>query len=264
MKLLESLLKSTKHVSNFTKDNSSAILIGVGLVGMGASMVMVNNAAPKAHDILEKRHEEKKPETTKEKLEDVKAVAPLYLPAVLTFTVSSACILRSYKISTRKIASLATAYTITENKLEEYKNKVIEKIGEEKEKEIEDEIVKDHIKDNENDIQQGDTPDSMGPMLDGKQWFWDDFSKRFFRASLKEVFQAKEDINVRLQLYPVKLNEFYCELGLEEVESLDIYEWAEGDSLEISFEPYTCRDGVTIVTALHYDVPVSRDYSYRY
>lgn len=240
---------SLKAISKYGKQNSPALLIIAGLVGMGASMVMVNKAAKKSVEVIDKLDEE----VTKK--DEILAVAPLYLPAALTFTASAACIIGSYKISADRIAGLATAYTITEHKLTEYQQKVIDKFGEEKHEEIQKEIVEDHVREHEEDM------NCMGPVEpDGKQWFFDDKSGRPFRASLKEVLDAREAINVRLKYEPVKLNDFYYELGLEEIDALDIYEWAEGDELEIRFQPYMFKDGVTTCPALYYSVPIAADY----
>lgn len=255
------ILKTVNTVTKLTKDKSPVLLILTGIVGMGASMIMVNNAAHKSHDILNNLDSEEKEITKKD---EVLAVAPLYLPAALTFAASTACIIGSYKISAGRIASLATAYTITEHKLEEYQKKVIETIGAEKEEEIQKEIVKDHMRNSEDEIMPGDNPDSMGIMLDGKQWFWDDFSQRYFRGTLREIFDAREEINLRLCQEPVKLNEFYYSIGLDEVNSLDIYEWGEGEKLELRFEPHVCRDGITTCTGIYYDIPIARDYYIRY
>lgn len=265
------LLKSVKNVTKYGKQNSPALLVITGLIGMGASMFMVNSASKKADKIIKNLDIQRDANNVelnprKENIENVIAVAPLYLPAALTFAASSACIIGSYKISAGRIASLATAYSVTEHKLEEYQNKVLDMYGTERQDEIEKEIMKDHIRANEKDIlEPGDNPDYTGPVApDGKQWFWDDFSKRFFRCTQKELFDAREAINVRLQMYPIKLNEFYCELGIGEIEAFDIYEWAEGDELDIRFEPYTCSDGVTVCMGIYYDVPIARDYSMRY
>lgn len=262
------------NLGDSCKKNSPALLIFAGLTSMAATVVMVAKVAPKANVRLQNSRDERYlqwkeegkedlPMTRKEKAMDIwndfKAVAPLYAPAAVTFAVGSACIIGSYKISTARLSALTTAYGIAENRLTEYQKKVIETIGEEKEKEIQDKITKDHMRDKEK--KDGLPQESL---LDGTQLFFDDFSQRYFRCTLQDIYDAREWVNVTLQHDPVKLNEFYNALDMTEVDGLDIYEWAEGDKLEIRFQSHMCMDGTTTCTAIYYDVPVGRDYSYRY
>ena len=265
------------NIGNECKKNSPALLIFAGLASMAATVVMVAKVAPKAEQRLaesvQKRYDEWKeqgiedvPMTRKEEIldiwEDVKAVAPIYAPAAVTFIVGSACIIGSYKISTARLSALTTAYGIAENKLVEYQKKVIEEIGEEKEQEIHKKITKDHMEKEED--KNGVPKDVDMDLIDGTQLWFDDISKRYFRATCQDLYEAKEHVNVCLQSGPVSLNEFYCVLGLDEVEALDIYEWREGDRLEIRFETHMLKDGVTPCTAICYDVPVGGDYYARY
>lgn len=263
------------NVGNECKKNSPALLIFAGLASMAATVVMVSKVAPKAEqrliDSRRKRYLEWKeqgiedvPMTKKEKAldiwEDVKAVAPIYAPAAVTFAVGSACIIGSYKISTARLSAITTAYGIAENKLVEYQKKVIDTIGEEKEHEIREKITQDHM--NEKEEKDGIPEDNLA--IDGTQLWFDDVSKRYFRATLQELYDAKEHVNVCLQSGPVSLNEFYCVLGIDEVEALDIYEWSEGSKLEFRFETHMLKDGVTPCTAICYDVPVGGEYYARY
>lgn len=240
------IVQTASNVTKIAKDKSPALLIFAGLVGMAASVLMVNKVAPKADDILEDLEE--KDATPVEK---VKAVAPLYFPAAFTFAASTACIIGSYKISTNRIASYATAYTITEHKLEEYQRKVIETIGSEKEEEIRKEIVRDHMDENSEEQKIFNVDDAL---MDGKQLFWDDFTRHYFRCTQQELFDAKERINIALDIdtshgcREVSINEW-----LEQFEDLDKYcdskwndyGWYPGDKLYMSMVPHICEDGIT-------------------
>lgn len=256
------------NIGDECKKNSPALLIFAGIASMAATMIMVNRVAPKAKIVLDEIHDrrdtdETRPEviTARDKALDIwndfKAVAPFYAPAAVTFIVGSACIIGSYKISTKRLTAITTAYGIAENRLQEYQKKVIEKIGPEKEQEIRDEIAEKHMKEVEE-------KEGLPELHDGLELWYDDMSKRYFRASLQDIYDAKEHVNVTLQGSPVKLNEFYCVLGLEEVEAMDIYEWPEGGRLDIRFGSHICKDGITSCTALFYDVPVGGDYYTRY
>ena len=101
------LLTSLRTINDEVCKHSPAILTVLGLAGMVTTVVMACKATPKANDILEDLHEqqeelEEKNSTAVQIFKDVKAVTPVYLPSVLMGTVSAACILGSYSISTKR------------------------------------------------------------------------------------------------------------------------------------------------------------------
>lgn len=267
MNLLNGFIKSSNELATSVKKNSPALLIVAGLVGMGATIVMVNKEAPNAKDILDDRKAEREkneePETVKTVLEDVKAVAPIYAPAVFTGVASAACIIFSYKISNDRITALATAYTLTEAKLTEYQKKVIETIGEKKEQKIQDEIVKDHLEEAEKKgrlvIEESENDD------DGCIWMWDDFTKHKFRANVEMVLRGQDEMNNYLsQGEEVSLNELLSAIGCPESDVAEVYGWEPGDKIDIRFSPHLLADGYTTCTALVYDVPLKSQYFSRY
>ena len=124
--------------------HSPEILTGIGIAGMVTAAVMVGRATPKALILIEERKEE----TGVAQLapvETVKATWKCYIPAAIVGTTSIFCIIGGTSASLRRNAALATAYAISENALKEYREKVVEEIGEKKERVIRDAIAKDRI-----------------------------------------------------------------------------------------------------------------------
>ena len=126
--------KATKH--------SPEILIGVGIAGMFSSVVMAVKATPKVYSAIEKEKEvrrlEEEPELTK--VDILKMSWKSYLPATIMFGLSATCIIGANNVNTKRNAVLTTACHVSERALSEYRNKVVEVIGEEKEKEVSDTI----------------------------------------------------------------------------------------------------------------------------
>ena len=72
--------------------HSPAILTGLGIAGMGASLIFAVKATPKAKECIEK----KKQELKKEKLnvrEAVGATWKHYIPSAITFVASTGCLI---------------------------------------------------------------------------------------------------------------------------------------------------------------------------
>ena len=121
------------------------ILTGIGVAGMVTTVVLAVKATPKALTLIE----DKKEELDTDKLtvvDTVKAAWKPYIPAVATGILSTVCIIGGNAVGTRRTAALAAAYKISETALHEYKDAVVETIGEEKSKEVKEKVVQNKKK----------------------------------------------------------------------------------------------------------------------
>ena len=117
------------------KKHSPEILVGLGIAGAASSVVFAIKATPKAIILLDG----KKKELGVEKLEAkeiIKTAAPVYIPTAVSFAVSAACIIGASSVNARRNAALTAAYTLSESTLRTYRDKVLETVGEDKEREI--------------------------------------------------------------------------------------------------------------------------------
>jgi hypothetical protein len=191
--------------------HSPEILTGIGIAGMITTTVMAVKATPKALDIMAELKE--KHSNDKDKKEMGKAVitkvAPVYIPAAVTGALSVACIIGANSVNTRRNAALATAYTLSENALKEYQNKVVDVIGEKKEKAIKDSISKDHI--DKNPVRNCEVIVTEK----GNTLFYDSISGRYFTSDIETVKKVVNELNRKMlsEMY-ISLNELYYELGL--------------------------------------------------
>ena len=73
-------------IKNFCDENGMNILTGLGIVGVTATAILAAKATPKALELLEERDKFKQEEYGESltKTEKVLAMAPAYIPAVLT------------------------------------------------------------------------------------------------------------------------------------------------------------------------------------
>ena len=137
----------SKLINNSKKkltDNAPEIMIGFGLAGMLTSTIMAVKATPKAMAIIEEEEDYLNRELTK--VEKAKLVWKPYVPAALGYCASAALIIGANNVNSKRSAMFAGAYKLSEQTLATYKDKVIETIGEEKEREISDKVAKDKVK----------------------------------------------------------------------------------------------------------------------
>lgn len=232
------------------------ILTGVGIAGMITTTVLAVKATPKALELLEEKKKEEKVEKLAP-IETVKACWKPYIPAGVTCAASVACLIGASSANMKRNAAIATAYKLSETALSEYREKVIETVGDKKEQLIRDKVAEERLK---ND------PVSKKEVIitgKGKSLCYDALSGRYFESDMEKIQKVENAINKRMlsEMY-ISLNEFYDELGLSRMYPLgDDLGWKLDDGLlEITFSPLLTDDGRPCL-ALDYNIVPKYDYS---
>lgn len=207
----------------FITKNSPEILVGLGIVGMVGTTVLAVKVTPKALRLMEDKKEVKNDELTKKEI--IETTWKLYVPSLCVCVASIGCIIGGCTINKKRNIALAAAYKVAESTLVTYRDKVIETIGEKKEKEIRDAIEQDKI---------NKTPDkhiivtSRGTCL-----CKDSISGRYFRSDVDEIKKVINELNLQIinNFGYISLNELYNNLGLESVKDGDYIGWSTDTGL---------------------------------
>lgn len=225
---LATIVASTRQ---FVSKRSPEILTGIGIAGMISTAVLAVKATPKAMELIE----EKKREEWLDKLspvEIVKVAWKPYIPAIVTCVTSTACLIGASSVSAKRNAALATAYKLSETALTEYREKVIETIGEKKERTVRDKVAEERVKKN---------PVSKNEVIitgNGKTLCFDPISGRYFMCSIETIKRAENTLNKQM-LHDisgyVSLNEFYDEIGLDHTSVGDDLGWNTDQIIDIDF-----------------------------
>jgi len=217
-----SLVKFTKGVQNSLHKHGPEILTGIGIAGMITTTVLAVRATPKALKLIEEtKHTERKDKLTP--IETVKATWKPYLPAAITGLVSVACIVGASSVNVKRNAALTAAYTLSETARAEYREKVLETIGERKEKVVREKIADDKIAKNPVEENKIYVTDSKSYTL-----CLEPISMRYFNSDIDAIRTAAINLNERMQNDPfgyMSLNDFYDELGLEQTSVGDALGW---------------------------------------
>lgn len=226
----------SKNISLFARKHSPEILTGLGVIGMIATTVTAVSATPKALELIEENKDENGHISKKDV---VKVAWKQYVPSVLIGTVSIACIVGSNKISIHRSALLAAACSISEEKLKEYKNKVVDVFGEKKEKEkVYESIIQDKI--DESPIPKCE-PNKSDDIL-----FYDVWSGRYFYSDRNRIDRAINELNsIFLQSDQVCLNDFYDSINLDRNQFGYICGWNRETTklIEIRYSSHIAKDG---------------------
>lgn len=207
----------TENVSKYLDKNSPTILVAAGIGGFIASIVITSVEAPKAKENLETVKTEKENLTTVDK---VKAVAPYYIAPSLLAVGSTACIVGSYSINMRRIAALTTTAALTEARFNNYRETIIENIGERKEKRLKEESVTKEVEKN---------PPKEAEIIHtkyGDYLCYDSYSGRYFYSTVDKLKKIENEINKRLltEMF-IPINELYYELDLPGIKAGEDAGW---------------------------------------
>lgn len=175
-------------------EHSPEILTGLGIAGMASAIVLAVKATPRAIDTLaEVKEAHKEDEDKKELAKDIVVkVAPKYIPAMAAFAFSTTCLISSVTVNNRRTAALATAYSLSETALIEYKDKVKAVFGEDKEKEVTKAIAQDKIDRNPPPRAEVRLPAGDDVLC------YDSFGERYFYSNANKLEHAENMFNKQL------------------------------------------------------------------
>lgn len=223
--------------------NSPQILTVIGVVGVGTTAYLTAKATFKASEILTdevvardvRAHPKSaSPLTPREKVE---LVGTLYIPAIASGLLACACIVSANRVGTRKTAAMAAAYTLSERALDEYRAKVVEKIGDKQERAIRDDIASERTRKH---IESSNEVVILGS---GETLCYDSWSGRTFKSDMETLRSAENSINKQIheQEYAT-VSDYYSLIGLDEISGSGDFGWSHSKYLELHFTSVLIKD----------------------
>lgn len=226
------------NVKRNLSKNSPLIMTGIGIAASIGAVVTAFKVAPKAKEVLNQVEAIRKPEDSDGKIlwEKTKAVAPIIAPVVIQEAVAIGCIAGSYKVNSRRLVALSTAYSLSERRFDEYQRQVIKNLGERKEQKIRDEVAAEKIK--------NDKKSSEVQVDEMKVLCYDTITGRYFSSTRDDIQKAVNEINKRIihEMF-VSLNDFYYEINIPQVEIGEALGWNSDDLLDVEFSSQLTDDG---------------------
>lgn len=239
-----------KSVWAGAKKHSPEILIGMGIAGAASSVIFAVKATPKAMILLEEKRQELGVEKLEAK-EIIKTAAPVYIPTAVSFGVSVACIVGASSVNARRNAALTAAYTLSESTLRTYRDKVLETVGEDKEREIRQKAAIE---------QQQSTPEPQTLVVSsaaGQLKCFDSLSGRYFVSTKNEIDKAVNEFNRQLRDdMRISLNDWYDLIGLDTNKLGDMLGWdIERGYVETCYASRLDEDGLPCLVVNYVEPP---------
>jgi hypothetical protein len=253
------LVQHAHKLKYLVNSNATTILTSVGVTGTVATAYLAARASFKAADILaqdqKKREEDLKfPEVAiKEltKIDKAKLVWPHYIPAVGVGALTVTSIVMAHRISSTKIAALAVASSLSDRALNEYKAKVVEKIGERKETDIRDEIAQDRV------LQH--SPSRQIVVSNATDVLcYDMTTDRYFHSTVEKIKKAEIACGFEILHYDTcSLSRFYDDIDLQPTSFSDTVGWNVNHKLELDLSTVLTDDGRPCITIGFKKLPIS-------
>lgn len=221
-------INEVKNISNYVSKNKRHILSGASIATSLWSAKEWYTAGIKAHDIIKDHkkdmddcYDDDKEAKRAVIFETIKDIAPIVVKPVLITTATCGMIFANDRISSKEIAVLAAAYTMSEGNLERTREKVKEMFGETNARKMDGEMSKDKLR------KDGPIKESNVIVTGNGDVLCKDFySGRLFYSSVNTIEKIINQLSsdIRDDMY-VSLNDFYNLIGLEPIPLGDDLGW---------------------------------------
>lgn len=235
-------LKIQKH--------SPKILLGVGIVGFGATVVTASMATLKVSDILEDHMEanqaakdlfEQEKEGYDEKVynkdrfyilsKTIISLGKLYGPSIALGAISIGCFVGSYNIMDSRNVGLVAAYKTVDEAYKKYQEYVAEEFGEEREEEIRLRMEENEVKQEDGKTKKSKTVTNDSPSMYAR--FFDDGNRNYQNeGQLNRMFLSSQQNYANDLLIArghIFLNDVYDMLGLDRTSAGAVVGWVISD-----------------------------------
>lgn len=248
---LAKLIKSTKYALS---KRSPEILIGLGIAGMFTTVILAVKATPKAMELIEGEEERREEELSK--VDVVKTCWKCYVPAATMGVVSTACILGGHSVHARRTAAIATAYKVTETAFSDYRDTVIETIGEEREKKVRTEAHQKQV--DREPVHNDDTV----LLKDDTFLCMDAFSGQIFESNEREIKEAINVVNaiMNTDLY-ASVNDFYDALGIRYTDAGATFGWNMYREGLVRYHISSCVEKGRPILVVSFDNQPNKDFA---
>lgn len=261
------LLKQTEKLIT---DNSPMLLTSIGVAGTVGTAILASRASFKAAEVLQEHEamlqyaakdvndsrqiyglDDIKPEIVPLSLKQkAKLVWPLYIPSIATGTCTIAAIVFANRIGTRRAAAIAAAYSVSEKAFTEYKDKVVEVIGEKKEEKLRGEIAQ---------AQVDATSPGSGQVIvvNGDVLCLESYTGRYFKSSYENIRNAENTIGAEvINNGFASLGDFYTELGLPRTSDCEEVGWTTDKMPKIDISACVAEDNKPCLVMAYTVVPI--------
>ena len=233
-----------KFVKPFIVKHEPEILMAMGISGLIFSTAWSIRATIRATKAVQEYKNYKQIDKITFK-EGFKLTWRYYWPVAASVLVSVPCIIAGNRVSSKRYAALATAYTISEAALQEYQEATREVVGDKKAKQIQENVDAKKV---EETYKGGNQIILTG---DGDSLFFEPLSGRYFKSNWNEIAKAANELNAEALSNmdgQISLNDWFTKLGLEETKVGNEIGWSLNGNpknlIDIEISSHITKDNI--------------------
>lgn len=219
-----------KAAEKFVIDNSPGILTGLGVAGAVTTAVLTGKAAWNSAVLIESQRDADHPHkfTTKQIIEQTWKE---FIPPAAVGLVTVAAIIGANHVGTRRTAAITAAFKLSEQLSDDYKKKVLETLGIQKEEKLRSDLAAEKMAENP-------PPQGMILVTGSNVLFYDELTGRYFENTMEKVQAAVNEINYQINNYHhASLSDFYYKIGLHATAFSDDMGWNSDELLDVVYSP---------------------------
>lgn len=230
--MLSSLQSIQDQAKRFVAENATVLLTAGGVVGTVATGILSWRGGYKhalktgqKYAELEQEGQVYRDLTLQEKT--ILALPDAVFP-IATGAGTIAAIIFSHRMSAQKAAAMAALYGLSQDRFEEYRNKVEEKLTGPKAQAIKDEVAQERA-----DKTQ---PNSQVLVVEGKVLCFDAPTGRYFQSTMEDIRRAVNETNSMILMRDgVSASYFYEQLGLPPTTWTDDVGWGPNEQIDLDY-----------------------------
>lgn len=192
-------VRGSSSVCSFATKNSNALLAALGLISLGGTVTSLTRAIPKIQELKQKLNEDleiARDEEVAKKLKRAarKKVAIILAVPILMYVICAGSIIGNAWLNNKKLAALATAYALSEQKIEDLEQAAKEIAGGKKAALIEDAASRKDVERRASRHEEDVIETGHGTDL-----FWEPKTGHWLRASRDFVLLAFKNVDSVVQ-----------------------------------------------------------------
>lgn len=227
------LTEIIKRVGKSASNNSPALLTALGVSGTVTTAYLAHQAGMKTA----RRLGEEPPFITRREKFD--KTWRFYIPPVLSGVTTVGSIILATRISTKRAAAAYSVLAVSQQAFGEYKDKVVEVLGEKKEQGIHDKIAQERVL---------KSPPSSTTVSAGKVLCYELYTGRYFECDKQTLDRAVNEINFQVthHMYAT-LDDFYDKIGLKSTQYSDSQGWDSDRLVDLIYSTALIEEGVPVL-----------------
>lgn len=216
-------------VNQIVDKRAPEILTSFGVIGVVSTTGLGIKATIKS--VLKIQETEKKEKRKLTNKESLILVWSYYLPTLSSAAITIASVIASNSVSANRLLGMSNIFLLTEEAFAQYKDKVVDMIGEKKAKLIEEDL-------NQAELEKKPVGNSAIILTGaGEHLCFDKLSGRYFKHDIEKLRRAQNDFNEQLfsDMY-LTVNDWYYMIGLEGTDLGTHMGWdVQNGNLRLSF-----------------------------